>query len=130
MKKATVGWFIEGFQNTHEQWGERIMVGGEEVFRFMAPDRFKTSPIEYVDKLFAALMSAGMFDLYMSAEPERGQDRKETLDTQLRRLRSEYPERLKSMIDNLSDDERVFLFSNYCRGCGTKSHPCHCLNDE
>lgn len=30
----------------------------------------------------------------------------------------------------LSDEERLDLFSDYCRGCGTANLPCHCQNDE
>lgn len=27
-------------------------------------------------------------------------------------------------------EERLTLFSAYCRGCGTDILPCHCQNDE
>jgi hypothetical protein len=29
-----------------------------------------------------------------------------------------------------TSEERISLFSNYCKGCGTDKLPCHCENDE
>lgn len=37
---------------------------------------------------------------------------------------------LKGMLDVLSDDERIELFSHYCVHCGSKDIPCYCSNDE
>lgn len=30
----------------------------------------------------------------------------------------------------LTDEERLDLFTDYCRGCGTANLPCHCQDDE
>lgn len=37
---------------------------------------------------------------------------------------------LKALVDKLTDEQRVDLFSHYCHHCGTKQLPCHCMNDE
>jgi hypothetical protein len=34
------------------------------------------------------------------------------------------------LLDRLSDDERLELFSLYCRSCGVKDPRCQCGNDE
>lgn len=39
-------------------------------------------------------------------------------------------ESIKAMIDQLSNEEREELFSNYCKGCGCKDPNCQCQNDE
>lgn len=36
---------------------------------------------------------------------------------------------LQSGLDLLTSEERLEIFSNYCRGCGTIG-PCYCQNDE
>ena len=36
----------------------------------------------------------------------------------------------KSLLDAMTDEERLSLFYEYCRGCASKVLPCHCLNDE
>ena len=37
---------------------------------------------------------------------------------------------LKDVLDELTDEERCSLFSNYCRACGSKDSYCQCWNDE
>ena len=37
---------------------------------------------------------------------------------------------LKRELDQLTDEERMELFSHYCKHCGTKDIPCCCSNDE
>lgn len=37
----------------------------------------------------------------------------------------------KAILAALSDEERIALFSDYCRECGSSSDPsCQCWNDE
>lgn len=38
--------------------------------------------------------------------------------------------KLKDELDKLTDDERMELFSSYCRYCGSKDAGCQCWNDE
>jgi hypothetical protein len=44
------------------------------------------------------------------------------------------PADIKELVDQLSSEERLGLFANYCEGCGIpfdEAHPrCYCLNDE
>ena len=37
---------------------------------------------------------------------------------------------IKVQLDVLSDEDRLELFSNYCKHCGTKNLGCQCWNDE
>lgn len=39
-------------------------------------------------------------------------------------------EAIKVQLDVLSDEDRLELFSNYCRHCGTSELGCQCWNDE
>lgn len=36
----------------------------------------------------------------------------------------------KSIIKNLSDEQRMEIFSDYCRHCGSTDPKCQCWNDE
>jgi predicted Zn-ribbon and HTH transcriptional regulator len=36
----------------------------------------------------------------------------------------------KSLLEKLSDDERLMLFSDYCKHCGSEDPHCQCWNDE
>ena len=38
-------------------------------------------------------------------------------------------EQVKTAMDKLTDEQRLVIISNYCRGCGGHL-PCHCNNDE
>lgn len=37
---------------------------------------------------------------------------------------------LKALVANLSDDERMEIFSDYCKFCGSDTPRCPCENDE
>jgi hypothetical protein len=37
---------------------------------------------------------------------------------------------LKQVIDSLTSEQRLELFSNYCKFCGSDILPCHCHNDD
>lgn len=39
-------------------------------------------------------------------------------------------EKIKEIIDEWSDEERIELFSNYCHYCGSLDPRCHCSNEE
>lgn len=42
-----------------------------------------------------------------------------------------YPEPLASYaVNQLTDGQRLHLFAQYCRGCGSKDPSCQCWNDE
>jgi len=43
---------------------------------------------------------------------------------------SEKLEKIKVQLDELSDDERMELFLNYCRSCGCDDPGCCCWNDD
>ena len=34
------------------------------------------------------------------------------------------------MLQGMSEENRVEVFSNFCQNCGTTKLPCHCENDE
>lgn len=34
------------------------------------------------------------------------------------------------LVDQLTDDERLALFAEYCHGCGRKDPRCQCWNNE
>ena len=36
----------------------------------------------------------------------------------------------QSLVDKLTDDERMDLFHSYCVHCGQDNPGCHCWNDE
>ena len=35
-----------------------------------------------------------------------------------------------SLMDTLTEEERLQVMAHYCSGCGTVMLPCHCWNDE
>lgn len=35
-----------------------------------------------------------------------------------------------SLMDTLTDDERLLVMASYCHGCGTADLPCYCLRDD
>lgn len=37
---------------------------------------------------------------------------------------------INSLLQLLTDDERLDVFSNYCRNCGTTNLPCSCSRDD
>lgn len=37
---------------------------------------------------------------------------------------------IKEILDDLTDEQRKELFSNYCQECGSKDPLCQCANDE
>jgi hypothetical protein len=39
-------------------------------------------------------------------------------------------EELEALVDELTDEERIKLFSKYCRCCGSDKLPCFCTHDE
>lgn len=86
MGKAILQQFIEG-----GEFGERLLVEGVEVFRFMHPGRFTASPFDYAQMLLDAL--GDKVKLYLSADPDRGQERDKFLDTWIRQtMKDEYEE--------------------------------------
>lgn len=48
----------------------------------------------------------------------------------LKKERENIIQRIKKDMDDLTDDERMELFGNYCRYCGCKDPTCQCWNDE
>lgn len=40
------------------------------------------------------------------------------------------PKDLKKALDGLTDEQRMDLFSDYCKYCGTPDPNCQCWNDE
>lgn len=41
-----------------------------------------------------------------------------------------YFEAAKLILTKLTDDQRLELFSDYCRSCGSDNPKCNCSNDE
>jgi len=37
---------------------------------------------------------------------------------------------IEYLLGQCTEDERLDLFSDYCKYCGTDKLPCHCNNDE
>lgn len=40
------------------------------------------------------------------------------------------PPEISDIVAAMSDSQRMELFSNYCRSCGTNNPDCQCWNDE
>ena len=40
------------------------------------------------------------------------------------------PISIKAYLDSLTDEERLEVFSHYCKHCGTKDKPCYCTYDD
>ena len=36
----------------------------------------------------------------------------------------------KMLLDNLSEEDRLDIFDDYCLGCGTNILPCNCMRDD
>jgi len=39
-------------------------------------------------------------------------------------------EHIIRLLNQYTDEERMDMFGNFCRSCGSKFIPCHCWNDE
>jgi len=37
---------------------------------------------------------------------------------------------VQALLPLMTAEERMEVFSDYCRGCGTDELPCHCQNDD
>lgn len=42
----------------------------------------------------------------------------------------EIKDKIIKLLDTISSDERLEVFSEYCRHCGDKNPKCQCWNDE
>jgi Pyruvate/2-oxoacid:ferredoxin oxidoreductase delta subunit len=37
---------------------------------------------------------------------------------------------IKRILDAITPEQRMEIFSNYCKGCGVTEKPCYCMRDE